>query len=35
MEIYAELGRINHDAAQTMAAVLVVLVLTAYWILKT
>lgn len=31
----AELGRFNHDAATTMAVVLVALVALAYWILKT
>jgi hypothetical protein len=31
----AQLGRFNHDAATTIAAVLVVLVALAYWILKT
>jgi hypothetical protein len=31
----AQLGHFSHDAAMTMAAVLVVLVVVAYWILKT
>jgi hypothetical protein len=31
----AQLGRFTHDTAITMAAVLVVLVAVAYWILKT
>jgi hypothetical protein len=30
-----KLGHFNHDAATTMAAALVVMVLLAYWILKT
>ena len=30
-----KLGHFNHDVATTMAAVLVVMVLLAYWILKT
>jgi hypothetical protein len=35
IEIYGKLGHFSHDAAMTMAAVLAVLVLMAYWILKT
>ena len=35
LEIVAKLGHFNHDAAMTMAAVLVAIVLMAYWILKT
>lgn len=34
-ELLAKLGRFNHDAVTTMAAVLVAVVLMAYWILKT
>ena len=35
LEIAAKLGHFNQDAATTMAAVLVAVVLMAYWILKT
>lgn len=35
MEIVAELGRLHQDAALTMGAVVAVVVLVAYWILKT
>lgn len=35
IDLIAKLGRFNHDAATTMAAMLVVLVLLAYWILRT
>ena len=35
LEIVAKLGHFNHDAATTMAAVLAVVVLMAYWILRT
>jgi hypothetical protein len=35
IDLIAKLGRLNHDAVTTMAAMLVVLVLLAYWILKT
>jgi hypothetical protein len=35
IEISAKLGHFTHDAAMTMAAVLVLLVLMVYWILKT
>jgi hypothetical protein len=35
LELVAKLGRFNHDALTTMAAVLVAVVLMAYWILKT
>jgi hypothetical protein len=34
MEIVAELGRFNQDAAQTMGAIVVVFGLVAYWIVK-
>lgn len=35
VEVLAKLGHFTHDAATTMAAVLVTLVLMAYWILRT
>jgi hypothetical protein len=35
IQTFAKLGHFTHDAALTMAAVLAVLVLFAYWILKT
>jgi hypothetical protein len=35
IELLAKLGRYNHDAVTTMAAVLVAVVLFAYWILRT
>ncbi len=35
IEILAKLGRFDHDAATTMAAILAAVVLMAYWILKT
>lgn len=35
LELLAKLGRFNHDAVTTMAAVLVAVVLVAFWILKT
>jgi hypothetical protein len=35
IETFAKLGHFTHDTALTMAAVFVMLVLTAYWILKT
>jgi hypothetical protein len=35
IDLLAKLGRFSHDAATTMAAVLVVLVALAYWILRT
>lgn len=35
LELATKLGRFSHDAATTMAAVLAVVVLFAYWILKT
>jgi hypothetical protein len=35
LEAATKLGHFNHDAAMTMAAVLAVVVLMAYWILKT
>lgn len=34
MDIWAALGHFNQDAAQTMGAVVLVLVVFAYWILK-
>lgn len=34
MEIVAQLGRFNQDAAQTMGAVVAVVVLLAYWIVR-
>lgn len=34
LELATKLGRFNHDAATTMAAVLVAVVLMAYWILR-
>lgn len=34
IELLAKLGRFNHDAVTTMAAVLVVVVFFAYWILR-
>lgn len=33
--VVTKFGHFNHDAAMTMAAVLVGVVLMAYWILKT
>jgi hypothetical protein len=35
LELATKLGRFNHDAMTTMAAVLAVVALMAYWILKT
>jgi hypothetical protein len=35
IEILAQLGRFNQDAATTMAAVLLAIVVLAYWILRT
>jgi hypothetical protein len=35
VDLLAKLGRFNHDAATTMAALLAALVLMAYWILRT
>jgi len=35
VEVLAKLGHFTHDAATTMAAVLVTVVLLAYWILRT
>ena len=34
MDIVAELGRFNQDAAVTMGAVVGVVVLAAYWIVR-
>jgi hypothetical protein len=35
MDILAELGRFNQDAAQAVGGMLIALVLLVYWILKT
>jgi hypothetical protein len=35
LELATKLGRFNHDAVTTMAAILTVVVLMAYWILKS
>lgn len=34
IDLLAKLGRLHHDAATTMAAVVGMVVLMAYWILK-
>jgi len=35
MNLCGALGHLHQDAAQTMAAILILLVVFAYWILKT
>ena len=35
VEILAQLGRLNHDAAGSIAAVVALMILMAYWILRT
>jgi hypothetical protein len=35
IELIAKLGRLSGDAAMSVAAVVLVLVVMAYWILKT
>jgi hypothetical protein len=35
LDLFARLGRVDHDAVTTMAAVLAAVALMAYWILRT